>query len=178
MTLESAVQRIFWRLGNGQFTPNQKDIDSMKEIAEWINRQKQIDLDNNKLFAKIYVYCFMHEIQFYKDINFAQKKMHELLNQDIEEHYDLFSKRLNELKLDLYKKSIGLSIKHPQLLSDEEKIKDQHIIKANGNELSKYFIGIYSEDKIYKSLNNQITEAINNYRNHDRDTRRKIEPEK
>jgi len=166
MTLESCIQRIFWRLGNGNFTPNQKDVDAMTQITEWINREKEIELDNNRLFAKIYTYCFMHEIQFYKDIDFAQKKMHELLQQDISDHYDLFSKRLNELKLNLYKKKIGLSDKHPQLMSDEEKSKEEELISANQSELSKYFIGIYSDDKIYKSLNNQITEAINNYKNY------------
>lgn len=165
MTLEACIQRMFWRLGNGNFTPNKNDVDAMIKITEWINREKEQSLQNNRLFAKIYVYCFMHEIQFYKDIDFAQKKMHEVLQQDIERHYDLFSKRLNELKLNAYKKKLGLSVKHPELLSEEEKQKEEELISANQEELAKYFVGIYSDDKVYKSLNNQITEAINNYKN-------------
>jgi hypothetical protein len=165
MTIEKAFQRLSWRFTNGKFEPNQLDIDALKFVGEWINRQKEESLNIHTIFAKLFVYTFIHEIAFYKDLEFAQKKINEILENTCENLYADFGKRLNSLELDKYRKSIGITDKHPILMTKEENAKEEEIIMTHAKELEKYVIGIWTQEKIEKSLNNNITEAINRYKN-------------
>lgn len=165
MTIEKAMQRLFWRMGNGQFTPNKNDFDALKEVAEWINREKQRELQENTIFAKMYVYCFIHEIEFYKDIDIAQKRIHDILKQPITIRYNEFLKTINNHELDKFRKSIGLKDKHPLERTAEEDLEQNSIISNNSELLEKYFLGVWDYTESSESLNNQITEAINNYKN-------------
>lgn len=163
MKIENAFNRLSWRLSNGKFEPNQKDVDALKFLAEWVNRQKQESLQQHTIFAKMYVYCFMHELEFYKDLDFAQKKMHEILQQPAQHHYQVFLRRLNNLELEKFRKSIGLSSDHPLAVSDDTRGKDNEIISKHQEQLKKFVIGAWSEEAVTKAMNNQVTEAINKY---------------
>lgn len=165
MTIEKAFQRLSWRFSSGQFTPNQNDVDALKFLAEWVNREKESELQQHSIFAKMYVYSFIHELAFYKDLEFAQKKLHEILNQPLRDRYDEFTQRLNALENEKYQKSIGIKQTHPALISDDDRAKEMEIIRQNQQDVAKYLIGIWSAEKVDQSLNNQITEAINRYKN-------------
>lgn len=165
MTIEKNVERMFWRLSNGSFTPNQNDLKAMTEIVEWINRQKEQTLKENYMFAKLYCMQFIQEIEYYKDINFAQRNLHEMLEKSVVEHYDRFHEKLNFVELMKYSKNIGLSVKHPAFVNAEEQEIDKRILKENEKEYIEYVNGIWSYEKVQKSLNNQMTEAINRYKN-------------
>jgi hypothetical protein len=165
MTIEKNVERMFWRLSNGNFTPNQNDLKAMTEIVEWINREKEKTVKDNYMFAKLYCNQFIQEIEFYKDIDFAQRSLHELLQKPIIEHYDKFHERLNFVELMKYSKSIGLSDKHPAFLTEDERENDKRILKEHEAKYIQYSKGIWEYDKVQKSLNNQLTEAINRYKN-------------
>lgn len=56
------------------------------------NREKEKNKQENILFAKLFCYVFIQEIQHYKDIKFAQKSMHEILNLPLELHYEKLHK--------------------------------------------------------------------------------------
>lgn len=165
MTIEKAMQRLFWRMGNGSFSPNQNDLEALTEVAKWINREKQREIQENTIFAKLYVYCFIYEIEFYKNIDLAQKRIHEILKQPITSRYNEFLKTLNNYELDVFRKSIGLKDKHPLERSPEEDLEQDAIILNNKDNLEKYFLGVWDYSEISENLNNQITEAINNYKN-------------
>lgn len=165
LTIEKAMNRLFWRFGNGQFKPNQADIDSLKFMAEWINREKEKELQQNTIFAKLYVYNFIREIEFYKDIKFAQKNIHEILLKPLKDIYNSFHKYLNGYENNKYLKSIGIKDIHPVLMKDEEIDREKLIIEDNQEEVIKYLFGIWDKEKVDQSLNNQISEAINRYKN-------------
>lgn len=165
MTLEKNVERMFWRLSNGSFKPNQNDLKAMTEITEWINREKEDTLKQNLLFAKLYTVVFIQEIEYMQDIHFAQRKVHDVLNKPIETHYREFYEKLNSVELSKFSKKIGLNQKHPALMTEEETQLDQEIIKLNSEEFKKYCLGLWAYEKVQTSLNNQITEAINYYKN-------------
>lgn len=165
MTIEKAMQRIVWRVSNGTYTPNQNDIEAVTEVAEWINRQKTNEIQNNRLFAKTYVYCFINELQFYQDIKFAQKKLHEILKTPLPNLYENFKDRFNLVELNNIKNSFGFSNLHPLEISKEQKEKEAQILNDNFDLIQKYVFGIWTSEKIEKGLNSQISEAINNYKN-------------
>jgi hypothetical protein len=165
MTLEKNVERMFWRLQNGSFNPNQNDFKAMTEIVEWINRQKQQSIHEQYLFAKLYCHVFIQEIEYYKDTKFAQRKIHEYLKLPIANHYEIFHKALNDYEMNRFSRKIGLTEKHPAFRTDAEEQKDNELLKQNQADFTKYFKGIWEYEQVEKGLNNQITEAINHYKN-------------
>jgi hypothetical protein len=165
MTIEKAMQRIVWRVSNGTHTPNQNDVDAVTIVAEWMNRQKAQELQQNRLFAKMYVYCFIHELDFYKDLKFAQRKLHEILKTPLSQLYEQFKNKLNLIELNALKKSLGFCNLHPLLMSKEQNEKEADLIKENSELIQKYVFGIWTSERIEKGLNNQISEAINHYKN-------------
>jgi hypothetical protein len=165
MTIEKAMQRIVWRVSNGQHTPNQNDVEAVTVVAEWINRQKTQELQQNKIFAKMYVYCFINELQFYQGLKFAQKKLHEILQTPLSQLYNTFAERLNLIELNNLKKEIGLSEAHPLTMTENEIEKEAVLIKENAEAIQIHVLGVWTPEKIEKGLNNQISEAINKYKN-------------
>jgi hypothetical protein len=165
MSLEKNVDRMFWRLSKGNFTPNQNDIKAMTEIVHWINREKEKSRKENVMFAKLYCHVFIQEIEFYKDIKFAQRKIHEILQVSIVKHYEDFCSRLNTVELNKFYNEIGLTDKHPAFKSNEEIEMDKEILKKHQNQYIEMLNGVWSYEQVQKSLNNQITEAINKYKN-------------
>jgi len=163
-TIEKAIGQFTYRLQNGRYEPNQTDVESLKFIIEWINREKTRELKENVLFAKLFCRIFSQEVDYYKgDFKQAQKSMHEYLKHPIEFYYERFIKEIDLTAMNSYTEKIGISNKHPQLKTDSEKLSEEKIIKSNENELLKLLSG-HNSDGVYKSLNNTISEFINLYR--------------
>jgi hypothetical protein len=164
-TIERAMNQFAYRLQNGRYEPNQNDVDAFKFVAEWINREKEKELKQQVLFAKLFCLVFAQEVKFYDgDFKFAQKKMHEYLKHPIEFYYDIFLKEINDVAMNKYIKSIGISEK--LLLEESEKQKNENkIFEENWSEIERYFNGAFEEEKVYRSLNNTISEFINLYKN-------------
>jgi hypothetical protein len=165
MTLEKNIERMFWRLSNGAFTPNQNDVKAMTEIVEWINRQKQQSIHEQYLFAKLYCHVFIQEIEYYKDTKYAQRKIHEYLKMPIINHYEVFLEKLNFYETMKFSRHIGLCDKHPLLKTETEEQNDKDLLKQHEAEYIKHVKGIWTYEQVEKGLNNQITEAINHYKN-------------
>jgi hypothetical protein len=165
MTLEKNIERMFWRLSNGAFTPNQNDVKAMTEIVEWINRQKQQSIHEQYLFAKLYCHVFIQEIEYYKDTKYAQRKIHEYLKFPIIGHYELFLEKLNFYETMKFSRHIGLCEKHPLLKTETEEQNDKELLKKHEAEYMKHVKGLWTYEQVEKGLNNQITEAINHYKN-------------
>lgn len=174
MNIENSINRISWRfkneqikIGESKILINQSDVEAVDFLINWIDRQKSETLQENLLFAKLYCYCLNHEIEFYKDIKFANSKLQEELNKPIEIHYKTVSESLNRMELNYFMNSIGIITDHIEasILNQEQSDKQNEILKTNQNEISKYVIGIWNIDKVYRSLNNTITECINRFKN-------------
>ena len=165
MTIEKAMQRIVWRVSNGTHTPNQNDVEAVTIVAEWINRQKTQEVQQNRLFAKMYVYSFVNELQFYQNLKFAQKRLHEILKTPLIQLYNDFKNKLNEVELNNLKKSFGFCNLHPLAMTEEQTQKDADLLKENSEVIQKYLFGIWTAEKIENGLNSQISEAINQYKN-------------
>lgn len=165
MTIEKAMQRIVWRVSNGTHTPNQNDVEAVTIVAEWINRQKTQEVQQNRLFAKMYVYCFVNELQFYQNLKFAQKRLHEILKTPLIQLYNDFKNKLNDVELNNAQISFGFSNLHPLEMTETQKQKDDDLLKENAEVMQKYLFGIWTSEKIENGLNSQISEAINSYKN-------------
>jgi hypothetical protein len=158
MTIEKTFEWLFKRFKTQTIKPCTFDIDCLKFLAEWVNREKEKNKQENILFAKLFCYVFIQEIQHFKDVNFAQKSMHDILSLPLELHYHKFHKKLNDFEFNQYLKSIGINseaMHFSENEADKEKLKNA---KDFFNNLNKWDL-----EKVTKSLNNQITESINRY---------------
>jgi glutamyl/glutaminyl-tRNA synthetase len=165
-TLEANIKRLFWRIGNGKFEPNDKDVKALTEVVEWINRQKVQEINQHHLFAKLYVKAFFEEIEKYKDPQFAQYTLHSHLQKPIETIYLEFENNLNSFEFELFCEKMGIKMgEHPMQTPEEQREFEMEIIKSNESEYLKLVTGKWTTEKIFKALNNQISETINKFKN-------------
>jgi hypothetical protein len=157
MTLEKNVNRMFWRLSSGKFTPNDTDVKAFKEIVEWINREKSQTLHKQQLFAKLYVDRFLSDVLRFEDFEFAQYSTNSVLNKPLNMLFEEFQERINLMELIKYcnQKDISLDI------TDEVQIEKI----SNEEDFLKMTKGRWTFEQVEKSLSNQITESINKYKN-------------
>jgi hypothetical protein len=164
--IEKAIDQFVYRLQHGKYEPNQSDVEALNFIVDWINREKEKNLKENTLFAKMFIHVFTQEVNYYKgDFKLSQKKIADYLEMPIEQHYEMFTKSINDLAMNNYTEILGLSNNHPKTLTDEEILFKEKVIKENQTEMLKYLNGVFEEEPTRKSLNNTITEFINRFKN-------------
>lgn len=174
MNIENALNRINWRFTNpniklneSKIVINENDVEAVNFLTNWITQQKSETLQENQLFAKLYCYCLTHEIEFYKDIKFANRKLQEELAKPINHHYANVSETLNRMELNYFLNSIGIVTDHMKscLMNEIQQQEQQELLNNNQKEITKYVLGIWNIDKVFKSLNNTITECLNKFKN-------------
>jgi len=167
MTIEKTFEWLFKRLQMPNIKPCAFDLECVKFLAEWVNREKKNDLDQNALFAKLYCHVFIQEINFYKDFEFSQKSMNDILKRPLDEHYDIFTQRLNDFELNRLFLRNGIDPEKRQY--DENGIMDnsqdtESLLNISKDEFLQFANGKWTKEKTYQALNNQISESINRFR--------------
>ena len=144
MTFDKSVQRLSWQFSRGtSFKPNQNDVDALNTIFEWITSQKEINLLNQQLFAKLYIERLVREIRENKSTVFnvdIQKEVSRVLSMPIELFYEAFHS-------DLHNNQVRKVLK--------DKLKEDITFEDMEN---KYTLEIVTD-----KLNHMITEAINKF---------------
>jgi len=177
MTIEKAMQRMFWRIQNGKFEPNENDLQSITFIAEWINREKQIRINQNRYFGKILIYTLMREIDFFEDSNLAEVKIHDILNHPINYWYDRFRLLCVTRELTINLEILGID--HITKIWDRNKDNNGYLdvekIQQEGKESDRLLnenkealiksINLWSQKEVNDKLNNFISELLNEYGN-------------
>jgi len=158
MTIEKSFEWLFKRFQSTNIKPCKFDFDCLTFLAEWVNREKNINKQQNVLFAKLYTYVFIQEIQHYKDIEFAQKSMNDLLQLDLYSHYVKFKDRLNDVEFNKYLVSIGINPESKHFLIDDTEADK---LKQAEDFFNK--VNLWNIEQVEKSLNAQITESINRF---------------
>lgn len=172
-TIEKAINRLQWRFKNenvkvneSKIVINELDQKSVDFLNEWVERQKIESLQQNLLFAKLFTYSLLNEIEFYKDVEFANNKINEVCRMDIQQLYDEVYRKMNNLEYLKFCKENGIITDHIEkmTLNKEQKEKQKELIKQNEKQLIEILKGLWSKEKIYKSLNNTISETINKFK--------------
>jgi len=160
MTIEQTFDWLFKRFQSPQIKPCKFDFDCLTFLAEWVNREKENNKQKNILFAKLYCHVFIQEINHFKDFEFAQKSMNDILDLSLEKHYIIFAQRLNDFEFNKYLVSIGINPESKHYLVDESEVKKLAAAEKFFENINKWNVS-----QVEKSLNAQITESINRFDN-------------
>ena len=56
-----AINRLAYTISNGN-KPNATDVEALNELIDYVNKEKVRELNNNMLFAKLYVNAFKNDL--------------------------------------------------------------------------------------------------------------------
>ena len=190
--LEKAGKNLLYKLSPSKdgvyfnFKPTENDFKDLKTVLGWINRQTELSLKNNTLFAKLFIYELTMEIRSYGTtvLNpLPLNKLSSILKKPLPLFYDAFYKDLinnqlnklvefdeiNEgLRDDIanaeenYPNYEGITSKEDYIKKKQSQIiteeKRLDVIKEY-NELKKTF----TYDFVIDKLNSNIVESINKF---------------
>lgn len=166
MNIEKSVNRIKWRIENGGWKSNQKDVDSLNEIVKYVNAKETEQFDNNELFAKLYIHLFSELRKKYEN---PIKELHNLLKYPLGVHIQNLTSEFNNKELENFFDELKFSKKHPATISKEIKDKEtdvlQEAVKDKRNE-DRLFGNVWKPELVREIILNQINTFLNKY-NHD-----------
>ena len=152
MTIEKALNRLAWwvtpqkdQVGNVFFKnikPNRTDLESVNFMIEWVKEQKHKTIQQNELFAKLYIYTYHQFLAYYGGSIFdsiPQKELNKLVSAPLESFYAAFKQKLED-------NAIYEIIDAKNALCEADVKRDKFPI-----------------EDVISNLNNMITEAINRY---------------
>lgn len=163
-TITKAINRITWRLTSNHWKANQTDEDAINYIIKFANNHNEKQLQNNELFAKLYIYVYKSFLTHYNATVFddiPQKELHKLLDKSIQHHVEEFRQALNESENYKLQEQLGLTAgKHPATRTKEEKEKDSKILSTLEEPLVKE---AWDYETVKENLNSMINSALNEY---------------
>jgi hypothetical protein len=165
MNIEKALNRIQWRMTNEKFTPNEKDKEATDFLTNWIKQQKETEIKENLLFGKLFVRSLIIELVYWGCVKTSCRKIQEDMELPINYFYEKLKDTLNSQELEAFKKAIGYNMNHPQLRTQEQEQHNKKLIIKHREQFEKHAKGLWSDMEVYGSLNNQITEILNKYKN-------------
>lgn len=149
--VDKSVKRLIWRLSpkeNGQyykFEPNENDFKSLKSILGSLDRDKKINVANNVLFAKLYIYHLTMNIRYFETTvlnSFPEKDLHNLLSKPLGLFIKAFYNDLQENQLNKLLKTNDEN-KQKEIVNDYERLKETFSLD-------------YVTDKLLESINNAL----------------------
>lgn len=156
MTIKRSVEHFLFKLNpkNNIWKATKNDVEAINEIIKFVEEKHAKQLENNQLFAKLYISYYAEILKYYQATVFdnePQKALHKILDTPIEQLINDFVKTANEIEVSNKMKLAGIEIKHPQLVSEDQKKKEVEIFKLE-----------MLEDEInYEEAKDNLTSLIN-----------------
>ena len=98
MKVKEALNRLAFTIQK-QNKPNQVDADAFNKLLWFVNESIEQNTNKHICFAKLYIWFLLHNIKAYQSIDMAQKRVHDVLDLDIESLYVDLMKELNNTEL-------------------------------------------------------------------------------
>lgn len=168
ITTDKAIERLAYTITK-QNKPNQTDLDSLKVIAEFVEKSKKQEIRNNYLFAKMYVYNFIHEVLYYNEsyknnYKFSQLQLHRTLNNSLENIIKIAMDKLNTHEYQLLIEGLGITSNHFIIRNLEQIENDKEITENNKEILLKFAKGFYEYEDFEEKIKDQIVFCINKFK--------------
>jgi hypothetical protein len=173
MGINKAVQRLGWRFDlaskrpDHNFIINQNDLDALKTIDAFVVKNQKKQLQNQELFAKLYINNLTELIEHYNTSIFdpiPRRRIHGILRQSLQELTEKLKDTLNDSEKYELMNEIGIELKHPLLSSEEETVNN--LDKLQGalvdSENKKRLLGeVWDFETVKVCLEKEVNSAIN-----------------
>jgi len=167
MKIKEAINRLGYTISK-QNKPNSTDADALNSIIDFINNTNKVEVQENKLFAKLYIMNFITQMRIVRDFDLAQSNVNKILKMPLDGLYNEFRKEANVLEIKNYFESKGLKDTWSMMSSFDLKENFKANTEMCDKIDAKEFLAVcdmWSEENIYNNLNATITLAINTYKN-------------
>ena len=155
--IDQNIKRLSFTLSKGN-RPNGTDIEAFNGVVEWINTYKTDVLNNNKLFAKLYILFLNQYIEKFETDIFdpiPQKELSRLLDLPLENYYIAFTKALNDSGRYRLLREKGVKTgKHPKEMTKEDRGKDVKL---------EDFKDVWDVETVTDNLGLMIVEALKRF---------------
>lgn len=145
--LDKALNRLTYTLTKGN-KPNESDVTAFNEVLLYLNKQESEVVNNNKLFAKLYILFLTQTLRHYDTNIFSLNLVNSDLHSKLDKNLDLFYTAFHN---DLINRQLELLIDkwNDKGISREDVIKEQ-----------KEFEDKYTKDYVTLKLNEMINAAL------------------
>ena len=98
MKLREAISRYRFQITNGN-KPNETDIQAFNVITEHLQQTQEKTVQDNLLFAKLYTLTLEKLTETYNDVDFANKRLNEILSEPMNTRIEWLSMKLKCLEV-------------------------------------------------------------------------------
>lgn len=154
------------------FYPNEKDLENLNIIAGWVDSQKEENINQNRIFAKLFIELMITEIWKTSSYDFALDKIRMILEPSLESKYKQFQIEMMMFNFDQACEMLGEpnELDYSKGVSVDERReytkKRLKFIKSNETDLKKALISDHwNEENTNTRLNDLISDLITMYRN-------------
>jgi hypothetical protein len=160
--IQKQIDRLKYTFTKGN-KPNATDIEALNGIIKYVNSEKERELNNNHLFAKLFLSDFKNDfIKNEGNYQYNIDSLRMILKKPLETHYEDVFNEMNEIEYVKFAKSKGLTFIHPALCDDEDREKQSELLKIHEKELIQHFAH-FKKDEVYKRLNGLLNNIIEDY---------------
>ena len=122
MNINKAIAHFEWKLTN-HWKPTPKDLEAYNSMVEYVDKNNKQQLNDNQLFAKLYITYYGELLKYYKASIFdkePQKDLHKTLDTPLETIIDTFRATLKDIEI-ANTFEVNGSIRHPLEWSEQDK---------------------------------------------------------
>lgn len=147
---EKALNRLEYTISKGN-KPNETDVNAFNDIIRWNNLIEAKTVNNNKLFAKLYIIRLVKELRYYKGDVFNMSIINEFLNVELNKPLDLFYLAFHQ------------DLIHRQLTILLDKWKNEGMSQEQLLKEQKEFEEKYTQEYVNQKLNEMVNGALVNF---------------
>ena len=123
MTITKAIEHFKFKFTK-VWNVTEHDVTAFNKIVDFVNDKHKKQLQQNELFAKLYIFAFSYYLKRYNCSVYdseAAKELHQLLDKPLNVFIKRFTDVLNENDWNGLLKAKGLELKHPKQYTPEER---------------------------------------------------------
>ena len=163
-----ALDNLKWRIENALKTKKpirvtEKVIQDYNNIEAFVKRAESGLFEANYLFAKLFVWTYMRELEASKATildNIVRDRLYTVLRMPYEQLVEQFTKSLNESGLYALMEDVGVSAKCPGLQTKDEIKEDTEKILSHENGKAYLMGEVWEKDEVETCLKREIIQAV------------------
>lgn len=167
MILKEAVKRLSFTISKGN-KPNQNDVEAFNEIIRNLKLSEQETVQENLLFAKLYIFTLSELLAYYTDIDMANKEINKILSEPMAIEKLQMSLRRMELQNYFNRKKILDPFLKNKTANELEEIHERYKNKLPGLNVDEFLKcgNNWDAEAVKYNIENSINLSIKNFKNY------------